>query len=83
MTRRTTPTDADLIDDAADLEHLVQDKRAGWRADGARARRRQRRYRNLLTRHVLTRESTTCDPSSLWPDAAGQGPLAVTDEGAP
>lgn len=52
MPRRTTPRDARLIEEACDLEHLVQDKRADWRADGARARRRQRRYKNLLTRQI-------------------------------
>ena len=53
MPRRTTPTDASLVEEADDLEHLVQDKRAIWRADGARARRRQRRYKNLLTRKIV------------------------------
>ncbi|MCU0906106.1 MAG: hypothetical protein MUF73_01380 [Rhodobacteraceae bacterium] len=52
MPRRTTPTDAGRIEEARDLEHLVQDKRAIWRADDARARRRQRRYKNLLTRQI-------------------------------
>lgn len=54
MPRRTTPTDACLVEEADDLEHLVQDKRAIWRADGARARRRQRRYKNLLTRKIVS-----------------------------
>jgi hypothetical protein len=54
MPRRTTPTDASLVEEADDLEHLVQDKRAIWRADGARARRRQRRYKNLLTRKIVS-----------------------------
>lgn len=53
MPRRTTPTDAGLVEDADDLEHLVHDKRAIWRADSARARRRQRRYKNLLTRKII------------------------------
>lgn len=53
MPRRTTPTDASLVEQADDLEHLVKDKRAIWRADGARARRRQRRYKNLLTRKIV------------------------------
>jgi len=54
MPRRTIPTDASLVEEADDLEHLVQDKRAIWRADGARARRRQRRYKNLLTRKIVS-----------------------------
>lgn len=57
MARRTTPTDARLIEGANDLEHLVQDKRAGWRADTARARRRQRRYKKLLTRQILAQRN--------------------------
>ena len=36
MARRTTPTDASQVEEADDLEDLVQDKRAGWRADSAR-----------------------------------------------
>jgi len=38
---------------ADDLQLLVQDKREGWRANGAKARRRQRRYENLLIQHVV------------------------------
>ncbi|TVS01837.1 MAG: hypothetical protein EA407_11065 [Rhodobacteraceae bacterium] len=54
MRKRTTPKDAKLIEEAEDLEYLVEDKRAVWRADGARARRRQRRYKNLLTRQLVS-----------------------------
>ena len=57
MTRRTTPADARMIEEAEDLEHIVQDKRAGWRADDARARRRQRRYKKLLTRQLAAYET--------------------------
>ena len=46
---------------AADLEELVQDKRAGWRASGDKARRRQRRYKTLLTQQLLKRGSTDQD----------------------
>jgi hypothetical protein len=53
MTKRTTPSDADRIVTAADLEEIVQDKRAAWRATDAKARRRQRRYKGLLTRQLL------------------------------
>ena len=45
MTKRTSPQDATRIDVADDLTDLVQDKREGWRATDAKARRRQRRYR--------------------------------------
>lgn len=50
MVRRTYPDDVEQISEAADLETVVKDKRAAWRAGDARARRRQRRYKNLLTR---------------------------------
>ena len=53
MPKRTTPSDADDITEADDLQHIVQDKRAGWRANPAKARRRQRRYTGLLTRQLL------------------------------
>lgn len=53
MPKRTSPSDADQITQADDLETLVQDKRAGWRATSAKARRRQRRYQNLLTQQFL------------------------------
>ena len=52
MPRRTSPRDALDVHDADDLQDVVQDKRADWRANGAKARRRQRRYRNLLTAHL-------------------------------
>lgn len=48
MPKRTSPEDAKDVVDASDLEALVKDKREGWRASGAKARRRQRRYNKLL-----------------------------------
>ena len=53
MTKRSSPADAQHIDSAQDLETLVEDKRAGWRSNGTKARRRQRRYKNLLTQQLL------------------------------
>lgn len=53
MTKRTYPSDVENISIAADLEDVVQDKRAGWRASGAQARRRQRRYKNMLTNQLI------------------------------
>ena len=53
MPKRTSPFDAGKISVAADLEDLVQDKREGWRASGAKARRRQRRYKALLTQQLM------------------------------
>jgi hypothetical protein len=53
MPKRTSPTDAEHVLDADDLQHLVKDKRETWRANTAKARRRQRRYTGLLTRQLL------------------------------
>ena len=53
MTKRTYPSDSDRITQADDLEEIVQDKRAGWRATKDKARRRQRRYKNLLTQQFV------------------------------
>jgi hypothetical protein len=66
MTKRTSPTDAAKISVAADLEDLVQDKREGWRASGAKARRRQRRYKALLTQQLL--KLGTGDTGDAVPD---------------
>ena len=48
MTKRTSINDAILIEDGQDLERIVKDKRAQWRANNAKARRRQRRYKKKL-----------------------------------
>ncbi|MFT5869859.1 MAG: hypothetical protein ACI8TF_001972 [Paracoccaceae bacterium] len=61
MTKRTSPTDAGKITLAADLEDIVQDKREGWRASGAKARRRQRRYKALLTQQLLKLGTASTD----------------------
>lgn len=53
MPKRTYTKDALQIEKAADLEEIVKDKRAGWRASGARARRRQRRYKALLVQQLV------------------------------
>lgn len=53
MPKRTSPHDADDITEADDLQHAVIDKREAWRANPAKARRRQRRYTGLLTRQLL------------------------------
>ncbi|MEL6643803.1 MAG: hypothetical protein AAFQ79_07705 [Pseudomonadota bacterium] len=52
MAKRTSPKDGRAVVDARDLEALVQDKREGWRASGATARRRQRRYKKLLVSQI-------------------------------
>jgi hypothetical protein len=66
MPRRTSPRGAQDILDADDLEDLVKDKREGWRATAAKARRRQRRYQKLLMAH-LPREASdaAADPETL------------------
>lgn len=53
MPKRTDPRDATDLNQADDLQHIVHDKREGWRANPAKARRRQRRYTGLLTRQLL------------------------------
>ena len=52
MPKRTSPNDARRVVDASDLEDIVQDKRAAWRASGAKARRRQRRYQKLILSNI-------------------------------
>lgn len=54
MPRRTRTDDAQDVERADDLNRVVQDKRAGRRADAARGRRRNRRYQNRLT-HMVKR----------------------------
>jgi hypothetical protein len=49
MTRRTYEQDGRDLERADDLDTLVQDKRSGWRATSAKARRRNRRYAKRLT----------------------------------
>ena len=46
MARRTYESDGLIIETADDVDELVSDKRQGWRANAAKARRRQRRYKN-------------------------------------
>ena len=53
MTKRTTYKDIQNINYASDLEEFVVDKRECWRANSAKARRRQRRYKNLLTQSLV------------------------------
>jgi hypothetical protein len=53
MAKRTYPDDARMIVDAGDVADVVVDKREGWRASPAKARRRQRRYARLLTSRLI------------------------------
>ena len=59
MPRRTYEADGRRVEVAEDLDELVSDKRKGWRATPAKARRRQRRYGKRLTKTIL---STDLDP---------------------
>ena len=52
MSRRTYESDGLNIETADDVDELVADKRQGWRANVAKARRRQRRYKKRLTNEV-------------------------------
>ena len=53
MPRRTYEADGPRVEVVEDLDTLVSDKREGWRATPAKARRRQRRYEKRLTKAVL------------------------------
>jgi hypothetical protein len=59
MPKRTSPSDAERVIVADDLQRIVQDKREGWRANGSKARQRQRRYEKLLTRQLAGIRSGT------------------------
>ncbi|MEL6680620.1 MAG: hypothetical protein AAFQ51_18100 [Pseudomonadota bacterium] len=66
MPRRTSPKDARNVEIADDVDDLVTDKREGWRATAAKARRRQRRYAKQLTTE-LKRTAGRVDPD-MWDD---------------
>lgn len=53
MPRRTRPKDVEQTLHADEVDAIVKDKRASWRADAARARRRNRRYQRQITEHLL------------------------------
>lgn len=61
MAKRTYARDADRVVEADDLQIIVKDKREQWRASGATARRRQRRYSELLMRQLLRNGSNAPD----------------------
>ena len=50
MTRRTYESDGLNVEMADDVDELVSDKRQGWRASAAKARRR--RYKKRLTSEI-------------------------------
>jgi hypothetical protein len=53
MPRRTYESDGHRVEVVEDLGTMVSDKREGWRATPAKARRRQRRYGKRLTKTIL------------------------------
>jgi hypothetical protein len=55
MPRRTYEHQTDGIERADDIDDRVRDKRAGWRANAAKGRRRQRRYQNRMTAALRSR----------------------------
>jgi len=54
MPRRTYESDGRRVEVGEDLDDLVSDKREGWRATPAKARRRNRRYGKRLTKSLQT-----------------------------
>ncbi len=60
MSRRTYEKDGTRATLADDLDELVIDKRQGWRATLAKARRRQRRYGKRLTKELRYNEVFDC-----------------------
>jgi len=59
MARRTYESDGLIIKTAEDVDELVLDKRQGWRATAAKARRRQRRYKKRLTNEIRYQSGIT------------------------
>ncbi|MFB1025983.1 MAG: hypothetical protein QMC33_11835 [Octadecabacter sp.] len=53
MAKRTSLQDATNVEVADDIDDLVSDKRADWRATAAKGRRRQRRYKKRLTQELI------------------------------
>mgnify|MGYP001440426191 FL=1 len=61
MARRTYESDGLNVETADDVDKLVADKRQGWRANAAKARRRQRRYKKRLTNEIRYQSGITND----------------------
>ena len=59
MARRTYESDGLNVETADDVDELVADKRQGWRANAAKARRRQRRYKKRLTNKIRYQSGIT------------------------
>ena len=61
MARRTYESDGFNVETADDVDELVSDKRQGWRANAAKARRRQRRYKKRLTKEIRYQSGITIE----------------------
>jgi hypothetical protein len=59
MARRTYESDGLSVEIAGDVDELVSDKRRGWRANAAKARRRQHRYKKRLTKEIRYQSDIT------------------------
>jgi len=57
MTKRTYERDAIFIENADDLENIVNDKRSCWRSNPSKAIRRQRRYKKRLINELVKYDS--------------------------
>ena len=60
MARRTYESDGLSVEIAGDVDELVSDKRRGWRANAAEARR-QRRFKKRLTNEIRYQSGITIE----------------------
>ena len=87
MARRTYESDGLNVETADDVDELVADKRQGWRANAAKARRRQRRYkkhhstRSLPIRYHRGEQASHSAPLISAP--VPPAPLAATTASRP
>jgi hypothetical protein len=70
-----------MIVDASDVDDIVVDKREGWRASPAKARRRQRRYARLLTARLILDGDDAEAAGDDLADGALTGPEGPRDHG--
>lgn len=79
MPKRIPPDDVRTIVGTGDVDDVVLDKREGWRASPAKARRRHRRYARLPT----SRPIIDCGKFGIVDTGGGDpyGPVPVRLEG--
>jgi len=81
MGKRTTQTGLPDWEDTSDLEHVVKDKRAGWRGTPAKGRRRNRRYENRILRsQSLADEFAEAELTGDEPTEHSELDAAIEDE---